>query len=573
MYIIKMTETDMNIPTELQFRDVRKQNKVIISKQQRQILPQNGTSFQMSDSGSQQIIFRIPNDENSSIDFSSAWVVCDVQIEGLTDANYTFNKGTGIGTISNLYKPNYATPGTSVAVCAIADSIESFIQRVAIYVNGSELERLDYYNYAETVFNCHANNVNFSNSLGSGCMGMNVNFLDKSKMFLTNASQGTSAGANDPIPLAAGGKTATVQFAFPLRYMGLMNSRSLIPSYLMGSGQSAVEIRIYLENVKNCMVAGILSKDGTQTASGLKTFTPDPSTQIKINLSNVRMNVDYVQTSEEYSSALREYLTQSKLTIPLKTYYHTQFEIGTTAKGWVNNTISTQFSDVEAVYLAFFKGSEQNSLAYQGSDRLWVPVTGDDTPSISQARLTINGLIYPSVPIYLPTNKGAGNQASEAYQYLIKALSQNCNLEILGSTNQPYELTLTKVDSTLTAGTTAPTVTQMAIGTMFSGRGLFYGQNRAIFDDVGATLADTSILFNPEKNFTSPSQFVLGFDVSKSSYGDEYTLSGADLSRTSGLIQVQLLVENSPASSYNCLVIVQHKRLLEIGLDNSQVIY
>ena len=50
-------------------------------------------------------------------------------------------------------------------------------------------------------------------------------------------------------------------------------------------------------------------------------------------------------------------------------------------------------------------------------------------------------------------------------------------------------------------------------------------------------------------------------------------MSGSDLSKTSGLIQVQLLLENTPVSSYNCLVVVQHKRLLEIGLDNAQVIY
>jgi len=289
------------------------------------------------------------------------------------------------------------------------------------------------------------------------------------------------------------------------------------------------------------------------------------------------MNIDYVQTSEEYSSALREYLTSNTLTVPLQTYYHTQFEIGTTVKGWVNNTISTQFSDVQAVYLAFFKGSEQNSLSYLGSDRLWVPVTADNTPCISQARLTINGLIYPSVPIYLPTNKGVGNQAAEAYQYLIKALSQNANLEILGSTNQPYEVTTTKIDSTLSTGTTAATISQIITSSLSSGRGLFYGQNRDIFDDaqvsVSVTPSNTSIFANPERFFTSPSQFVLGFDVSKSSYGDDYTLSGSDLSKTSGLIQVQLLVENSPAESYNCLVVIQHKRLLEIGLDNAQVIY
>jgi hypothetical protein len=560
-----MAENDMNIPPELQFRDVRKQSKIVVNKTQRSVLPQNGTEFTISATGQNQIVFRIPNDENSSVDFSSVWIVCDVTIENLAVADFSYNNGTFVsGTIDNLNDNDLAlgAPATKkVAIACLQDSIESLISRVAIYCNGSELERLDYYQYAETMFNCHANNTNFSNSLGAGCMGMNCSVIDKSKMFLLG-NKGT-ADADTAIPLA-GNKSNTLQFAFPLRYCGLMNSRSAVPCYLMGGGQSSIEIRIYLESSQNSLIVGTLQKSAENKCLSIFSL---PSTTPTIKLSNVRMNLDYIQTNEDYSSALREYLTSNSLTIPLKTYYHTQFQITNTQSGWVNTTISTQFSDISAVYLGFFKATEQNNFSYAGSDRLWFPMNTNGQSAITQARLSINGQIYPSVPIQLgKTNGSYGIQCAEAYQYLVKALSQNANLEILGSTNQPYIVTTSKVVNYVPATATAAATSVISVP-LQSGKGLFYAQNKTVLND------NPDIIANPELFWDSPSQFVLGFDVSKSSYGDEYTLTGSDLSKTSGLIQVQLLVEGLPDVSYNCYVVIEHKRLLEIGMDNASIIY
>ena len=583
-----MAENDMNIPTELQFRDVRKQNKVIISKQQRQVLPQNGTNFTMTSTGQQQIIFRLPNDENASIDFNSLWIVANVQIKGLpadistASANLTNPNLIGTRISSTAADPSVLTiTNHNIPILALGDSIESIIARVAVYVNGSELERQDYYNQWESFSNMHTNNSGFANSLGAGAMLMNLDVLEKSRQLLVGS---TAPDSN------------IIQVSFPLRYLGLSNLRSLVPSYLMGGGQSSIEIRIYLTSVTDCLTCGIVNSGTTNaTIQPLEKFTPS-TTIPTIQLSEVRMNIDYVQTSEDYSSALREYLTGNALTLPLKTYYQTQYQINANAGGWQNYTVSTQFSDIEAVFCVFFNSSEANNIAYLGSDRCHKP------KSLIQARLSINGQVYPAVPISF--NSGSKSYCGEGYQYLIKALFQNASLEVLGNTNQKYVpinnntvllANMLTIPSTTVANTAyinayanatiAGGVINNPIGNYESkvGSGYFYGvdkryaKNIAFTEPVNAagvyTVDNHNLIVEPEIFWESPTQFGIGFDVSKSSYNDEYTLSGADLSKTSGLIQVQLQFDGSDANAYNCLVVVQHKRLLEIGMDNSTIVY
>ena len=587
-----MAENDMNIPTELQFRDVRKQNKVIINKQQRQVLPQNGTSFTMTSTGQNQIIIRFPNDENSSIDFNSMWITCNLEVQNIPGANITqasidaLNKTCLLGaTVADTGAITVAP----TAICYTGDSAESLLSRVAVYCNGSELERLDMYSMWESASNAHQNNANFANSIGAGGMLMNMGVIEKSRLFLTGTTSAATFNSNK------------VQVSFPLRYLGLANCRSLIPTYLMGGGQSSIEIRLYLSTVLDFLSIGTVESiaAAAPTAPAVSTLQPickwKPLTTVpNIVLSDVRVNVDYVQTSEDYSSALREYLTANALTIPINTYYHTTFGIKGSVGGWQNFTVSTQFSDIQSVFLAFFKSSELNNIAYAGNDRL-------QRPKLIQARLSINGAIYPNVPIVF-NDKGP---CSEAYQYLLKAFSQNASLEILGNTNQKWvsnnQVTLINGNSTITAAGllrwgNADLGDMNGISTypLQIGEGYYYGVDKR-YNHAGASTstyisADNatstiigipgdpitgyrSIVAEQEWFWTSPTNFVLGFDVSKSSYNDEYTLSGADLSKTSGLIQVQLQIDAADANDYTCLVAVQHKRLLEIGMDNSTIVY
>ena len=571
-----MAEETMDIPVELQFRDVRKQNKVIVGKQSRQVLPQNGTDFTMTSTGQTQIIFRLPNDENASVDFNSMWICADLQVRGLDGTSFDANT---VGRLNNdlIFGPTAPTSGVvaaqPVAILALGDSIESIISRVAVYVNGSELEREDYYNSWESFSNMHQNNANFSNSIGAGAMLMNMDIIERSRQLLVGA---TLPNSN------------TIQVAFPLRYLGIANLRSLIPTYLMGGGQSSIEIRIFLSSVLDSLTSGTVS-NSSQVDSSAVGLTPaelwTPSTTIPtIELRNVRMNIDYVHTSDQYSSALREYLTSNSLTLPLKTYYQTIYQIPASASGWINHTVSTQFSDIEAVFCVFFNSSEQSSLAFLGSDRCHKP------SSLISARLSINGQIYPAVPISF--NPGANSQCAEAYQYLLKALFQNTSLEVIGNTNQKWVAANNTliVYNNLAKGTsgatsyTALTTGVSVVGNYESkvGQGYYYGvdkryvKNNAVpspYTTATRTITGHNLIAEPEWFWDSPTQFGIGFDVSKSSYNDEYTLSGSDLSKTSGLIQVQLQFNGTDANAYNCLIVVQHKRLLEIGMDNAQVIY
>lgn len=560
----------MELPTELQFRDVRKQQSVILSKESRQILPQNGTRFVQSDSGQTQIVFRFPNEEMSSTDFSTAWIVADLTVEGLSNTVYTqaqCNRWTDEGG-----KDVFVNATADLPFLSTCDGIESAIRSVQLLVNGSELERHDYYNYVESALNQHQNNAAFSNSIGAGAMLLNLHPYEKCAMLIGNAT-GARTSSN------------TIQVAFPLRWCGLANLSSLVCTSMIGSGQSAVELRIFLENASRFLVAGSFT---VAANSGFASAFVKQTTPLTYVLDNVRLNYDVSITSPEYNSALRSYLSQNQLTLPIDTYYSTQFDIQSTQNGWLNFTVSTQFSDISAVYIAFFKADEQSSYAFCSTDRLVKPV------NLAEARVQINGKPYPSTTVRL-----SGSQTSpeaECYQYLVKALRQNVSLEAIGMTNQQREsrkiLKINTADASqpisYAANAASATYQQSeatsallaaknsGIKEILTASGLYYGVMRNTPPADGATInaaTNTNMLYDEAYLFDSPSSFLLGFDVSKSSYGSEYEMLGQDLTKSSGLIQVNLRFNGAPGVNYSSVVIVKHKRLLDIGLDSSQVIY
>lgn len=567
----------MDIPEELQFRDVRKQAPVIISKESRQVLPQNGTKFQQSDSGTTQIVFRLPNEENSSTDLSTMWITADLTIRGLNNTTFDAdNRNKYNGQAKSLF----VNADANCAILSCCDSIESAIRQVHILVNGSELERHDYYNFEESIMNMHTNNANFSNSIGSGCMLMNINHWEKSKLFLNNSAALVGAGTAD-------GVSNTIQVSFPLRWAGVANLRSLVPTYLLGGGQSAIEIRIFLETAQRFLIAGLFASTASQGYS--LAFTPH-ATALTYELDNVRMNYDVVQTSDAYTSSLRSYLASNQLTLPIDTYYTTQFDIPSNTNGWLNFTISTQMSDISAVFIGFVIADEQASYAYASTDRFVKP------GNLRQARLQINGKPYPNVNIQLSGNTELPE--AEAYHYLMKALRQNCSLEVIGNANavrdskQLLAINRGDVDGVITAA-------NLAYREFPSGSGVNYGRNKSpnVFPNALGTTTNNNKALNYYEDdgylFDSPSNFILGFDISKSNYNNEYELSGQDLTKSSGLIQVNLNFQGNPsvrswnapgailpaaapalnAVNLQAIVVVKHKRILDIGLDSSQVIY
>lgn len=560
----------MDIPEELQFRDVRKQAPVIISKESRQVLPQNGTKFEQGDSGTTQIVFRLPNEENSSTDLSTMWITANLQIENLPappfNANCNWLDNTNTDTLSA------AVGAYSRPFLATCDSIESAIRQVHILVNGSELERHDYYNYEESILNIHTNNANFSNSIGAGCMLMNLNPYERCRLLIGNGA------AN-----RGGASSNVIQVSFPLRWCGVANLRSLVPTYLLGGGQSAIEIRIFLENANNFLCAGALNFATNAVVNQYgpaTTFTPITA-GLRYTLNDVRLNYDVVQTSDAYTSSLRSYLASNQLTLPIDTYYTTQFDLNTSS-GWQNFTISTQMSDISAVYIGFLRGNEQSNYGFCSTDRFYKP------PGLSEARLQINGKPYPNVNIRLSANSILPE--AEAYHYLMKSLRQNCSLEVIGNANAFKDGVRHIVHASAAAA--APNREKSWLETA----GINYGKNKvpppvdgAIlqprnYTDMSTNNAPTLVIgswIDSDAHFwESPSNFILGFDISKSNYNNEYELSGQDLTKSSGLIQINLKFDyfynsqTAPATdSYRAIVVVKHKRILDIGLDSSQVIY
>ena len=230
------------------------------------------------------------------------------------------------------------------------------------------------------------------------------------------------------------------------------------------------------------------------------------------------MNYDVAITSDAYTSSLKSYLASNQLTLPIDTYYTTQFDIPSSTNGWLNFTISTQMSDISAIFIAFCIADEQSSYAYASTDRFVKP------GNLKQARLQINGKPYPNVNIQL--NGDVELPEAEAYQYLMKALRQNCSLEVIGNANanrdskQLLAINRGDADAAIAAAT-------LGYREIPSGSGINYGRNKSPGVRPVNLDTDTKTMNYFEDDgylFDSPSSFVLGFDISKSNYSNEFEL-------------------------------------------------
>jgi len=171
----------------------------------------------------------------------------------------------------------------------------------------------------------------------------------------------------------------------------------------------------------------------------------------------------------------------------------------------------------------------------------------------------------------------------------MKALRQNCSLEVIGNANANRDSRQMCRINALNATGTVIGATSVAVREMSSGSGINYGRNKTPCVASANLDTNTKNLNYYEDDgylFDSPSNFVLGFDISKSNYSNEFELSGQDLTKSSGLIQVNLNFDGNPrvqqygatnpaltAVNLQAIVVVKHKRILDIGLDSSQVIY
>jgi hypothetical protein len=583
-----------SLPEELQFRNISSKKKTILEKQQRQVLPSNGTEQTANFSSGPQIVFRVPIDNEWSIQMDSAHIIADLQVKGLSAEDSYDNLKRTQTNIDNA---------TKIPILAPCESYESFIYRIAVYLNGSELERIDNYSYLETFKHNWCNNQNWVN-LMSGGMGLGQSILEKSKLLLGGlATDATSSN--------------TIQIGFPLRYLGLMNIKTLLPAYLLGP--NSLEIRIWLAPASECFTYGSITNTANNNYRYIN-WTPNTANAISYTLSNIHMNINYIQTEPSYNNALSQYLVSNNLQIPIETYFMTQFPISRGQNGWVTQNISVQYSNINSIYLIFTRNTEQGTVAYLGTDRMHA------IEGLSQARLTVNGKVLPSVPIqfqnpgYLTypdstvsisntTNglltSGVNGQAlcqqPEALNYLMKALGYNTSAEMLGQVNFPV------VDASPLLLTSPTAANGNNVQSIYNkvGAGAFYASNKAVHQFMLQSAADTSSTpsgrtLNPFSNeeifWKTPTMFALGWTMTRSDYSDEFELSGYNASSNSGIVQVGLqfgaackdakrvtaaaaaaasaaLSSVTPIDNYTCWVIIEHTRVLDIGKDNAQVLY
>ena len=603
-----------SLPEELQFRNITSKKKTILEKQQRQVLPSNGTEQLATYSSGPQIVFRVPIDNEWSIQTDSAWITGNIQCEQVDPLLFVSDAGNAIGgrsdSIIKYLRVNEATlPVTGgqlirYPILAQAESWESMISRVAVYLNGSELERIDNYNYLESFKHNWCNNANWCN-LQSGVMGISQSILDRSKALLQGAETYPS-GLN-----ATDGKSAKLQIAFPLRYLGLMNIKSLLPAYLLGP--NSLEIRIWMAPATELFTQGVITSPIAAAAAAFNynTWVGSSKNNLQYRFSDIRMNINYIQTEPSYNNALSQYLISNNPQIPIDTYFVTQFPIARNLTGWVNQNISIQYSNINAVYCIFTRGSETGNVTYLGTDRLHFP------EGLSQARLTVNGKVMPSVPIQFG-NAGYANQptvaivakdglltsgvcgvcnnyAPEALTYLMKALGYNTSAEMIGQVNFNRVPT-----DAITIGAAALVPGSTNTVTSYSGQGMFYASNKAVYQQQN-TAANNLNAVHPldceETYWKTPTVFALGWSMTRSDYSDEFELSGYNASSNSGIIQVGLQFGNTnsvesssitsniaaaavaagskltPFDDYTCWVIIEHTRVLDIGKDNAQVLY
>jgi len=576
-----------SLPEELQFRNISSKKKTILEKQQRQVLPSNGTEQTANFSSGPQIVFRVPIDNEWSIQMDSAHIIADLQVKSIPD---------NVTTAASRLKPTtYSTSSADetlrrLPILAPCESYESFIYRIAVYLNGSELERIDNYSYYETFRHNWCNNQNWVN-LMSGGMGIGQSILDKTKQLLIGA-----VAPNSNI----------IQIGFPLRYLGLMNIKTLLPAYLLGP--NSLEIRIWMTPASEAFTCGILNAGQNENYNYLS-YTG--STDLSYTLSNIHMNINYIQTEPSYNNALSQYLVSNNLQIPIETTFITQFTIPKSQSGWVTQNISIQYSNINAIYLVFTRNSEQGTLQYLGTDRMHA------IEGLSQARLTVNGKVMPSVPIqfqnpgYLTYPKSGSSvtaknglltcglhgqalcQQPEALNYLMKALGYNTSAEMLGQVNFPV------VEST-------PSLINTVYSVQKSGAGMFYASNKAVYNNMlnfGA-IGNSNVIADRNNNplaceeiyWKTPTYFALGWSMTRSDYSDEFELSGYNASSNSGIVQVGLQFAGSckegkavstataadesaavsqvtPIDNYTCWVFIDHTRVLDIGKDNAQVLY
>lgn len=499
----------MSIPAELQFESP-KQLDIVERNDRLQIIPSNGSSFEVAQTTQGTYINFVIPVSDYSVDLSSVYVLFDFYIK-LTDY-----------VIANDF-------------VTFEEHIESVFQRVSVLIGGQEVEDIFNYNLLQSSMEKYGVSQAYVDSFGGACDYQGLDWRQKHRLLVN----GIGAGTVD---------TNKLQCAISLKYCGLFQQNSLFPCWL-SQGQP-INLRLWLNPASVVAKRFILNAgDIAAPAAG--------QNNTKYVLDNVRLNYDAVRVSESYKTSILNYVSAgNSITFPINTFFTQQLTMAAGQK-FFNFPVVANFSNIQAIYLSFFKQVDLNNNLAFGEDRL-----RNCEGLLSKIRVLINGNPVPAN--YIDMTNGAG----EAFQYLLKAMKANKNAEVIS----PYALGRMVLTAPADAATNATTIYNS------TGLGMFYGRE---FDQslmcvnttspAPATAINTDAE-NPFKSISSPCSLLVGIPVMKSQYTDGFN-SGFDGTTNSGQFNCEIQLSGNLASSHVCLVTIAHQRQLSVGLGNAQVLY
>lgn len=272
-------------------------------------------------------------------------------------------------TLMFHFKATVTSAGNDIAFC---NSIESVIQTLRIRKGSSFLiEDIQRYNYLDSMF------MNYLSRDYNDCVGRAV----------------MGIGPYHSRKIASG---ASRYYCIPFRLSGVSNYSGLISTALIDQ-VSAFQFEIELAPAKDALQ--INAPGGTQVNDG---------TYI---LNECFLTYDLVRMAPDYHAQLQSSINRGiPLQIPYKTWRTSLYSLADNCPTTVTFNINDTVKSLNAVFVAFFKQSEQGTFLVPGKDRKHKP------RRLRGAQLQLGSFYYPLQPM------DCRGEAPQAFLELQKAL-------------------------------------------------------------------------------------------------------------------------------------------------------
>ena len=284
------------------------------------------------------------------------------------------------------------------------------------------------------------------------------------------------------------------------------------------------------------------------------------------------MTLDAITYSAEYESMVANALASSRLVYPIKTWDVQARQISGSGAGQTRytETLSFNYSSVNALFCWFMKSSEQSTHAYAGKDRLWFP------DGLKDIQFKVNGF---NVPYSRPLD--CSNSGSECYTSLLSALGLLHTVEQYGGLNYDSNTVCLygQAQAVLTGG--------------FVAADSFYGKNRDASyglpvdensntgtETTGPSLIETPFTIAaptttcnqilPYQRENSPSHFLVGVNLKKLLRSAPGEISGENM-MTSGQVQYELNFSTANTTSWIMYIAVLHDRFISLSNQSAVV--